>query len=301
MAKLYTISAFLTLLCAVRADVYPTVFPFENEAVEIGAPFAATPSHTYDETDAGGYHYTYLYELNEFPFLPICLKETGYWYYGLVILYEIESRPPVRSTTYYNCTLKGPDYIIQAAAFPGDIDNEKVCEQGECCVDWVGTEGFWGGAVEDSYGKEWYETEAQAGICGADWTESLYCFSMGFDSHNACQSTIVTPGTRINNRVTGCYDTKVHFFLGCPVYVEAGFKYDSNEPANYYEASTPDQLIATGSIHLIGDKLCKPYSYYFPQYAKTASANESNGESDLNEESSAALTGFLLAIIVLLL
>lgn len=282
-----TLLAFVTVLCTVRAQTYPAEYPFENEKSVVPVPMPASPSFTYDDADPGGYYYTYFFLLTEIPEFPYCFAGMGAEYYSAVIRREVEDRPPRLPFDTYNCTLKGSDFVLSAASFPGDIVGSQVsCEkEGECCAQWYGTPAFWDGA-EDTWMKDFMNAEWEAGVCSGDWTEQIYCLLMDQSATTNCYEYVVDQSARINDRLSGCYDQRYYNVAQCPVYMETGLKYEGNEPPAYFEESSANELNAHTSMWINPDKMCLPYSYYYPEFAKSGSESSSESASTDNEKAS---------------
>merc|ERR1711865_466771 len=97
-----------------------------------------------------------------------------------------------------------------------------------------------------------------------EWVEQVYCLLMDESATTSCIEYVIDQTARINNRMNACYDARYILLLSCPVYVAAGLYYENNEPDSYFEASSPEELNAHTSIFISPDKICQPYSYFFP-------------------------------------
>lgn len=300
MKSIHYLAASVFLLKAVYCDSYPAEYPFENELTAPPAPRAQTPSYTFTDGDVGGYIYTYAYmrsEIKDFPFSFHYNSHFNCW--GLVNLHDapIVNGYPLRDVQVYNCTAKGDAFLLSEETFPGIFKGETVCEKGECCNQWYGTYGFWGGDAPDTWMLDKTETEYDTGTCSDGITEPMYCLMGEWWSHAGCIEAFVSESERVNSRVVPCYDISVHWYFSCPVYKVAGIIFDDREPAVYNEESSPEENTAHSSFWHTQDKVCHPYSYYFPDFAKTSStstASTASTASEVQSSESSASSLFLL-------
>jgi len=281
---------------------FPASYPYENELLEVGVPLAATPSHTFDDTDPGGYFYTYGMNTEGIPD-----GELGTWSYGvsgmiahrLVVHQGLTPGPsPLLPKTLFNCTFRVIDKewkVMSVESFLGVVGSETICEG--CCEAMYGLPSFWDyEPKENTHEKLLFFQEN--GMCEYNIDENLYCTYADLGFHQYCNEQFVSETER--SHIAVCYDALYQYFMNCKVFASGGTAGEANyEPTSYFEESSPSEMMAWDGVQRTNDKVCHPMSYYYPQMAKQASeseSSESGGASEASKASSASTVDSSIAI-----
>jgi len=279
----------MNVLCAmlcfgVAYGAYPTSYPFENESYTPPGVVPGTPSYTWDDEDTGGYIYQFIYNLqltdeyfqqrfdeNEDLF---CWTKSGSGEYLLVV--QFKHAPFNAMGQHWNCTFKNNLFIPED--FTGVIAGKTICEAGSCCQDRIGHFRF--GSVEGF--TERTDKLAVTGLCG-DMFEDLYCGLVDGHSTINCQEYVCSSGTcMVTDRLYTalCHDSAVLWALSCPTFKAAGMTFGFNmEPPLYMEKLTAVDQIVLHVMEYFPDKVCKPYSYFFPDTAATSNTDTETSET----------------------
>lgn len=280
---MFRLAAFLFSIGFASA-AYPSEYPFENESVVPAAPRASTPSFTFDDTDAGGYIYTYAYmkTITEDELGTFCFFNSLFWAHQLVIRSDLA---PVLPDSNFNCTAKGN--FLGPASYFGTVADVKICEEGQCCKDWWNVLTYWN---QDEPYQPYYDTIGKVyedGGCDEMFGEHVYCMFMNSGQSQGCAEQYVTLTER--QVLNPCYDSIWHHYSGCKLYTISGYIFrPSTEPVAYIEDSSADEVNAANGLYFCPDRVCKPYSYYYPEFAKSAS---SSSESDSGDSGNSADSG----------
>lgn len=275
---LFRAVAFLAA-AGVSLAAYPSEYPFENESIVAAAPKAATPSWTFDEADEGGYMYTFAYMLEDLEGV-FSFGNNGMFAHQYVVR---SSMAPINDISMFNCTARG-NYLGENS-YAGVVNGETICDVGECCSDFFGAATYFN---QDEPYEPYYTDFGNVdtdGNCPNLFDEGVYCTIMA-SYQVLCIEQYVSPTERV---VTyPCYDSFWHHYSSCTVYAVTGFYFrPQSEPEGYAADSTADELNALNGIFFTPDKVCRPYSYYYPETAKSASSS-STGASGASGASSAS-------------
>lgn len=281
------------VLIASASAAYPTTYPFENEAYVPENLPASTPSLTYDDTDVGGYFFTYHYngDLHQGTAeMPYAFTANGCWAYGFVKNF---GAPPVLSVSTWNCSLKG--IFFGDDDFTGLVNGDKVCDVGSCCSEYVGKVKY---SDDQMDWHTWLNDKSAAGLCG-DVPEAEYCIYVAGNFNVNCFEYILSVTERL---VTfPCHDNANLFWLSCQVFKSMGWNIYYVEPPIYEDLMTVEQSFTSQAMVLQPDRVCHPYSYYNPaSSASSASSGKTSSISSSISSSSAAMV-FTLGIFGLLL
>jgi len=285
MVKALTISLAVGLFSGFASAAYPATFPFENESTEIVGPLAATPSDSYDEDDSGGYIYTYFYALTEVSTTD-CFVNNGANRYRFKVQWGI---PPIMPTSQFNCTAKGP--IFDEDTFDSDeFAGQKMCDDGpkSCCPQFRGEKKY--RANTDAHMENdilMLEGFQETGLCTETFHVGSFCSLFNDNAIFWCNEQILGDLERtIENTV--CFDSWTHWLLdNCPVFSAAFPVLEGLEPDHYMQSMSNAENIGWLGIHWLSDKVCLPYSYFFPE---TAKATEDTADDDDETEKSADAT-----------
>lgn len=268
-------------LTAARADEYgsyPTQYPFESdsygdlEASELLVLHdTGIPDFTFGDEDTGGYylHGGILKSMDDqsgvvdgvagvfssiggmdYPYFCESLG-MGLWTLRLMEL-------PVSS---WNCTARGNQY--SKANFPGTQNGDTICT--DCCTEFYDQWMFGDGTDER---QQLFADFVAANGC-ATMTEPVYC-STGDSWHWVCIEGYVTREERLFQK--NCYDGFVYHMTECSLlkvagvhdYLESIFA----EPKNYIDTLANFETFVIYSIeYTTFDRVCLPYSYYYPDAA----------------------------------
>lgn len=154
---------------------------------------------------------------------------------------------------------------------PTGIDkNVKWCKsKSECCEE---LQPFAGVRAFTKIGE--YQKEAENNQCSSA-TLPLTCNRLQFTAY-LCQEQYISAGKRL--KVPLCPDHRMRYYASCKkitdLWGNMATKDDNalSEPATYKLKLTQRQVYESFSLTKSPDKVCKPYSYYFPAAAAKSTA-----------------------------
>lgn len=282
---------------------YPSTYPFENEAVvpDLTALPVSTPSRTYDEADTGGYVYTGLQtDLNECGFPFSMIDATPWVEYTLVFQYDA---PAILPRDEWNCTRK--QTVFEVADFFGNLGGYDICSAGECCDHLIGLPKYFPSS-EQAAMHTYYSTVSDTGLCEA-MTVPKYCLMVATHTQWNCYERFIDPGTRLF--LACCPDVAARYWLSCKLFKNVAIENQGTqiimEPAGYLAQMTAEGNLIYTAFTLAPDRVCHPYSYYFPDAAGndssdssdssgsasgSSSSGSSSSDNNSNEDSSSALS-----------
>lgn len=272
---LYYLAAFVAFAGLSSAATYPSQYPFENESLVPSTPRPATPSWTFDESDEGGYMYTYgyMFDFTEDLLPTFCFGNNGFYSHQMVIR---AGSPPINPAYIFNCTNNG--HKLSANSYFGTVADVKICEEGECCQDWWDTYTWY--AQDEPY-LPYYEDIGKAftdGGCPEMFDEHVYCAIMASSQQLGCFDQYISLTDRMV--VYPCYDDMYNHYSACTLYKVTGYFFrPQTEPVSYTEESSADEVNAMNALYFCPDRVCHPYSYYYPEYAKGSSSSGASGAS----------------------
>jgi len=170
--------------------------------------------------------------------------------------------------------------------------DEKWCGEGsphpdDCCFEFADNKGR-GPATEIGYGNNAHYWK----IDYAQKTEDLKSFmktsackgisygaacSWGGDRNHMCQNLYLSGSERLT--VRPCFDTFMHFFSSCTIFVNSNPTSSKYEPSSYMAKLSGAQLVVVQSLYRAPDKVCNPYSYYYPSLFPSSSSTASSASS----------------------
>lgn len=289
----------LQLLCLAVTGVcaaYPSTYPFENESYVPPAMLASEPSETYDDTDTGGYIYTYAHTKtlteDDLPYAPI---GAGMGKFMLVVAY---GAPPELPASSWNCTAKEL-LPLSDADFTGVINSQTVCAVGSCCEEFFGLPRF------SENQMEWHSMVADraTGALCEDIQTEVYCtFVLAASTVNCVE---YFPGVTERPVVVVCADNYALYYFTCPIYLQQYNAIWVMEPPLYVDQLTQELFILSEAFALGMDRICHPYSYYHPESlspssttSSTTSSSASSGSESTSTESSGAKILTLFSLLV---
>lgn len=300
-AVVFAVAAITPVLCA-----YPSTYPFENEVYAPAMLPEATPTYVYDETDTGGYIYTGIqnYFLTEEAFY----AEDGETYEGWgwtaksmyqgFLLVNSYGVPPILPLTVFNCTAPNkPPFTDEM--FLGMAGNMEVCKIGSCCSHLIDTPS-WG---PSETWHSWLDNLVSGGLCKDAPHEEIYCIYAAGHAQINCLQMNINVLERLY--VYPCHDFPSLYWLSCPLSKTAGQPEATGklEPQSYYADMTPQQTIEIGAMHVFPDRVCRPYSYFYPLEVDsvTSSSKSDVSASESATESSGAYAYFIDSMLLLLI
>lgn len=278
---------------ACEAAVYPSTYPFENEPLSPPILPESTPDYSYDmDNDPGGY-ITKIYkcDLNDPEFMTEA--HGNYWdyceYQQMYAFYATNGAATAFGVAAFNCSEKRE---VTAADLGGVINSKTVCTN--CCPDVVGQK-VWG----EDFGSylSLIETATVNGVCDTV-THETYCVTC-IAHAMLCIQHFIDAGER--TYVIACFDSVWHWLMTCSVFKTTGVVelVKGEDTLPYLNSlSAVEQFVVFG-FQYYGDRVCLPYSYYFPE-ATGVDPEKPGGEASDDESSvvSLMLFNFLLGIMV---
>lgn len=253
---------------------YPSAYPFENEAVVPPAPAAATPAFTFDDQDPGGYVYSFAYS-QEIPEVPFCFTQTGLIAHQLVVR---QGAPPMLPMSLWNCTAR--NFPISATTYINKIAEIEICPADKCCEHTWGLLAFFNNEpLVANY--EQLSSAHTDGLCDEIFSEDVFCLLYNNGHSFACHESFPSPSER--QVVYPCHDSVYNYQMQCKLYQGTGYKYrPETEPEAYYDTMSAEQINSWNGLYMSPDRVCQPYSYYYPDTAKSGSSGSSAASSALS-------------------
>jgi len=278
--------AIVLSFCSVVAGAYPTSYPFENENIEVADILVETPSFTFeDATDPGGYCYYGVWaltllggDLTEDNF-PMCWHNTGSIMWVMVKIY---GAPPLMPQDTWNCTRN--ELVFADQDFTGEVDGSKYCDQGECCSHLIGKPKY---GDDQMAWHSWANDRSSSGLCQPLGTEVMYCLSVGGHYHLNCLGYLIGPNERLVDHP--CFDSFIRYWRDCAVFRQAyapNYSMGLQEPVSYMDRMSVDEMMTWDGSMLYPDRVCHPYSYYFPSEGSTGTESSSGTGSATSAEDS---------------
>jgi len=309
---MHRLLSFACLVLRSRAD-YPATYPFENEVYDVMPALPETDFNpTFDAEDPGGYIFNCQnfdfesydpsafgsdfdtveeeIEATSFSLVHRCAAQ----WYKLTTVWKLSHM----YLPAYNCTARDNERYSSTyfSTRTVTMNNVQMCEPSTCCKDFITPEmplflDFRETVVSDVAEKN------QAGFC-PDMDETLFCI-MNFKDTSLCNEYVLSKSSRAY--LTGCYDIFVVYMRQCPVFADGGVEDDKWEPDGYWAALTADQKMVVRSMgRPSADRICHPYSYYYPTADVPASSDASTDGEDVDTpESSLASSSFYFFFYVL--
>jgi hypothetical protein len=286
----------VALLAGFSAASYPAAYPFENESNVPPAPLEATPSWTFDDADPGGYMYSFafMFDITDEMF-PFSYGTTGFFSHTNVVRSDL---PPIEDISRWNCSAMGNE--LGPYSYFGVVSDVTICEEGECC------KGSWGASalfdVSSPYAP-YYDDISKVeddGGCPEMFDEHVYCTFMAAYHPWGCTNQFVSTSER--EFVYPCYDSIYNHYSSCTLYKNVGTMWrPSIEPEAYIAQSSAEQINAVNGLFWVPDRVCHPYSYFYPDTAKTSSSGSEGSVSETAEssaDSESSAVGFAFAAII---
>lgn len=296
----HVLLCFVMLGTAVGAP-YPSTYPYENENFVMPDLLERTPDETFSATDPGGYLLRQQRcDLNDPDWIEVWDKNyydfCAYNMFYMYTIYGIESG--IMGTAGWNCS---GNPLIAQSSLTGIINAKTVCT--ECCSAIVGQLEY---ANDYSSFHDIWNSVDSAGLCDT-MTEAAYCQTVTVLPF-LCIQHYIDAGTR--TFIIGCYDATWQHLLTCSIYTNSGVTelIVGEEPDHYLNAMSPTQQFVVFGMAYHGERVCLPYSYFFPEYSKDSSSSTPAGDdgsapADGDDDSSSlslALGFFSVALISLM-
>lgn len=269
---------------------YPSTYPFENEGKHAPALLpAAEPDWTFEtNTDPGGYIYRgTLCDMNDHDFsvrgYSMC-SDCGTCMAHLVYSFAL---PPMLPMQTWNCSATGLKF--SEADFFGEVGGKQIeCAAAQCCSEFLGKPAYTLDAV--SFHEKW-NNYITVGACKTSLPEALYCAEIAYDW--VCFDRFVSPDERTH--IEACYNMVNVYFRECAVYNGVGVNSENEayETKMYLSALSPDESFSVYGVHTYTDRICHPYTYYFP-----VSENDGDEESAAETETSHAISWSIVPVIL---
>lgn len=292
----------LLSLTASTLAAYPTTFPFENEAYTPVAVPTETPTFTYDASETGGYVYFGAYTLQanaadkevslavkgtlsdgDFPYEPHRNRFCEF------LLVDTYGTPPILPDSLWNCSSK--EIYYTPADYVGTVNGQSVCAPGECCDFLMGHPKFGEDQLE---WQPWLDERAASALC-EDIDEVTYCIMIGGHFQINCFEYWISVTERLAG-VLPCYDTWILYLLTCPIYKQSYTFMLVWEPTSYVETLSAEEFITVDCVAFLQDRICKPYSYFYPESTtstSTSSPTASSTDAASTTSSAASMIPFL--------
>jgi len=276
---------------------YPSTYPYtSSDVVPVSLP-TGTPNFKFDDTDPGGYtEFVNTCDFNQFEeelaagnFVPSvdCSVFANYMATVMQISHTFKG--------VYNCS--GRD-VLEAGyleEYAADVMGSQPCDPATCCSDYFGLY-LWNDARQST--TEMWNGVGKAAMCDS-LPEPVYCQSMiGFS--NYCMQQYITVTER--SAVLPCSNVFYMMYLSCDVWVSTGVAPKRFEPEPVEASFSPLEQFTTAAYVFGPDHICRPYSYYFPDFAVVdTDTSSTDTTSDEGEESAVASFMMLFVMFAVLL
>jgi len=262
---------FFALLALAHAGTYPDTGDYPSKysvSEEVYEQYdnvempTNMPDFTYADDDAGNY-IGLVYRANtwygdaELGFH----KDNWHWINTRTMSYftmgVLKRASPATPMIVFNCSAK-PKFV--SADVPTTWNGKKLCDK-ECCSSFDNTWAFTADWLEYQTSME---TLLNGGAC-SDVTEEFVCqLTYGKVLRN-CLEQYVTESERA--AMQPCHDNLMASFLSCKLYLQTGVETQITtfEPKNYRSSLTPAQTILAYTVAESPDRVCHPYTYYYPE------------------------------------
>jgi len=274
---------------------YPSTFPFQNEDYVPDTSLLpdVTPDFSYTSSDPGGYFRRGYYSSNPF------LGQTGFNQNGIPIWSPIGADRYIPGVTYdffnywgvhsgygpitdfpwniFNCTDEHfqsatDDFVFSSRNFPGVMNGEKINCNGDCCSSfkYYNEYSFCTNSMEQ---LAFFSGVVVSGACDLP-EEVLYC-QITSTWQWYCNERYLSPVLRAGP-ILPCFDFGIRWMLTCRLLKISGLGslIAAYEPPGYIE-STPvlGQFLILMLEFTSPDKVCPPYSYFFPDGSLPPTSN----------------------------
>jgi hypothetical protein len=178
------------------------------------------------------------------------------------------------------------------------INEKNVCSEGkQCCEFFKGTQSGVGWAIKKVQAIQDYATTGGCPDITNEKYAEMYVCSEIWTMYNC--NTYFSKGKNNNARsfVRPCYDLGVNYLSACKLFitgtlVAATFDMKRYDPETYLKDKTAAQLLSLHSLYVQPDRVCNPYSYFFPETAiKSESPTSGGGSSSPTSGSSGGASG----------
>jgi len=269
------ISLAVWALSGTASAEYPAAYPFENESTEWTLPPASTPSLTFDDEDPGGYFYTYIVAKTEIE-AGVAWENNGSHQYLFVVDWEID---PFYPSAHYNCTTGKDKHYFDENTYGFDtVNGQKYCDSPkECCAHLNGKVKYFGDGDMLEYDLPDAEESHEQGLCTESFHEGMFCSMFNDYAIVSCNEQIITDTDR--EIMSVCLDSILHYISHCPIFMSTKSISPGEEPLSYLENMTVDEFNGWNAVRNFPDKVCTPYSYFFPETGKDADAGKDDSEN----------------------
>jgi len=164
------------------------------------------------------------------------------------------------------------------------INNVNICKSGkQCCEMFKDTQSGTGWAIKKVDVIQDYQTVGGCTDITKEKYGEAYICSEIWPMYN-CNTYFSKGKSNARLLVRACYDLGVNFLSACKLFktgalVAATFtmkKYDTEE---YLSKQSASQLMSMHSLYVSPDRVCHPYSYYFPESIKKTETPPAGGAS----------------------
>lgn len=165
-----------------------------------------------------------------------------------------------------NCTDQG--HILVKDAWAGSVGGKTVCTT--CCSSYVGIRVASAGKVKGKTGV--LSDRVSVGGCTASLSEAAYCGWTAWP--HECLDYFDKGKTNSRNVVIPCMDVYMRFLTSCKVFsasiasfVKVSFPARRFEPEGFRAKLSSSQVMLIEAAAGFPDRVCNPYSYYYPDTA----------------------------------
>merc|ERR1711865_274297 len=143
----------------------------------------------------------------------------------------------------------------------GTANGNTLCAVGDCCTQYIGKVKY---STDQLDWHSWLDNFLASNGCGTPH-EEFYCSQVLGHAQTNCIELVENTDDRL--WMYHCYDLGLLFMQDCPVLAATGNDRPQGliaEPQGYMDQLSPSQNILVGAIMYAPDRVCMPYSYYYP-------------------------------------
>jgi len=264
-ASFLALCALTLCLQSAFAAKYPSTYPWDNESFTPPSLPAGEPDFTYGKDDPGGYAVMAMNcDLNDPKFFDDWLGDAydfcGHGQHWLKVSYQITQLAPAN----FNCSYTAP---YTSSWWSGVINGKTVCNAGECCSALIGQPTYADMSADIDARIQTLADLSATGLCDTI-SEPAMCHLANGNGF-LCIQQYVTAGDRLY--ILSCMDSVVIWYTTCTTYMLSGLgEVIALDDTELYRAClTPIQSFMIYAVGYNFDRVCHPYSYYYPDFIFT--------------------------------
>lgn len=276
----------LASLAVSSSAAYPATFPFDTTTWGELPENQGYPDFSFSAEDGGYIRYALSRDYDDYEYPGFAasfdtLLYFPYFHYGFDM--NMESIEAL-AVSKKNCTLTTAEIDLSVLEV---IDGKNMCT--ECCTKLFKAEDYLIFTDFAAGSLAYFESVPQLGVCDTP-NEFVVCLYTIGNVGNACFQNYLSSAERTVTKP--CYDFMAMFQFSCKTYQVAGYPDRKYDIEAYYLSMSPAEQGLMMSVFHAQDKVCYPYSYYFPD-----SVLESEDTENILEEDDVSQSPFVFHVL----